>query len=217
MTENPFYEADLRGMPKCEIPAGESGNWKIKKFEIKDDPTTDIYNMQEIFSGNGHRMVVPGHYTKLLNPETKTLMMTDTSWELNLMRDFVYHAKDHVLINGLGLGCSVEAVFRKCKNVTKVTVIEISPDVITLVAPFLQDKYGDALEIINDDALTWRPTPNAHYGAIWHDIWPVIDLANKPEITKLMRSYGRRTEWQSYWGKFELDRMMKEERSRSWF
>lgn len=89
--------------------------------------------------------------------------------------------------------------------VDKVTVIEISPDVITLVGSYLKEHFGARLEIIEADAFTWQPPRGVRYGAVWHDIWDNICSDNLPEMHKLHRKYGRRTDWQGSWCRWRCE------------
>jgi hypothetical protein len=61
-----------------------------------------------------------------------------------------------VLINGLGLGIAAQIALAKPKVST---VIEISEDVIELVAPHIAD---DRLKVINANARKWMR---------WHVVW----------------------------------------------
>lgn len=109
----------------------------------------------------------------------------------------VYRAKDHTLINGLGIGMVLAAILKK-PEVTKVTVVEICPDLIALVGPHYA---GDPrVKIINADAFTYIPPKGVRYGAVWHDIWDELCGDNIESMTKLKRKYGRRCDWQGCWG-----------------
>ena len=108
--------------------------------------------------------------------------------------------KGNVLVNGLGLGIYAQAVLEK-PDVQKATVIEIAPEVIELVGTHLLDKYGDRLEIIQADALEWRPPPRTRYDVVWHDIWDDICRDNLAAMKTLHRRYGRRCDWQGSWSR----------------
>ena len=175
-----------------KIPDGQSGNWKVETFVV---PEHSIENMRLLFQPGG-RVVRPGKYTKLTH--NGTVVMSNTPSELRDHSYFVYKAKGKVLINGLGLGCCLSEVLEK-KEVESVTVIEISQNVINLVAPFFLP--NPRFEIVHADAFTWKPPKGIRYGAIWHDIWNDICEDNLPEMTKLHRKYGKLTDWQGSWAK----------------
>lgn len=101
------------------------------------------------------------------------------------MRDHVsavLNAKGDCLVNGLGLGMVVQAMLFK-DGVNTVTVIERSPDVIKLVAPHYQERFGKRFTVIESDALQYVPPRGKKYGAVWHDIWDYICADNLDEST----------------------------------
>jgi hypothetical protein len=193
--------------PACTMPEGEQGTAQITRFTIKEDDAF-IHNIRSELHGNSQMEIPPGTYTRLL--VKGGIMMSDTPWELRDMSELAFQAGigGHGLINGLGLGCAVELCFYQ--GMEKLTVIELNQDVIDLVGPYLKARHGDSLEIICADALTWQSPKEAHYSVVWHDIWRDVCLDNLPQIKKLNRRYGRKTDWQSYWAKPELAKMKRE-------
>lgn len=131
--------------------------------------------------------------------------MSDTPDEIRDLYPIVWKAQGHVLINGLGLGVVLQACLQK-EDVTRATVIEISPDVIALVAPHYREKYGDRFEVIQADALAWKPPKGVRYGAVWHDIWDTICWENLESMKLLHRRYGRRADWQGSWCRYLCER-----------
>lgn len=192
---------------KCEIPEGKSGNWEVKRFEVTESESQ--FGAIRMFNPNsmGRGLCPPGTYTKLTH--NNALIMSDTPDEMRDFRFFTSSAVGSVLVNGLGLGMTVEALCRN-EKVTKVFVIEISPDVCKLVSPTLHDKWGERLKIITDDAFSWKPF-GLRFNRIWHDIWPDICGDNLPEMKKLHRRYGH---WlapggfQQSWCRAELERRL---------
>ena len=84
----------------------------------------------------------------------------------------------------------------------RVTVVEVNQDVIDLVGPHYSALYGaHHVEIVHGDALTYQPPKKVRYGAVWHDIWANICPDNLPEMHKLHRRYGRRSDWQGSWSR----------------
>lgn len=73
----------------------------------------------------------------------------------------------NVLIGGLGLGYVVEEMAKKQK-VTAITVIEISQDVIDLVAPHI---VKSKVQIIKADVFEFLETCD-RYDYIYGDVWP---------------------------------------------
>jgi hypothetical protein len=201
-------------LQKTEIPEQSNGPWVIKKFEVTKD-SADFYNMQQLFSGHGfQRSVREGHYTKLgkmVDEECGSLWMSDTPAEINDHYHPVKNAKGHCLIGGLGLGIIVEACLRH-SEVTKVTVLELEPEIIEMVGGYLLKKWGkERLELIQADVLEWKPPKDAHYGMAWFDIWPSICQDNWDEMKLLHRRYGRKADWKGCWGREEIMRMNRED------
>lgn len=193
---------------KVDVPEGESGDWKIERFTVTDDDIS-IHNIRCSFkAGMGGRTMKAGTYTKLTrNGRT---IMSDTPAEINDHTYFLPRAKDHVLVNGLGLGWIVEALLRK-KEVKTITVIEKSEDVINLVKQHYYDKCpkDKYLIIVHADAFEYKPQKGQRYGAVWHDIWDNICGDNLEDMKKLHRKYGRRTDWQGSWCRYQCEQANK--------
>ena len=202
-------------LQKTNIPAQKAGPWEIKKFTIEKEKS-DFFNMQQIFAGSVERSVAPGKYTKLINHDTQTLMMSDTPAELNDHREAVYKATGHCLIAGLGLGIIAEACLRK-PDVTKVTILEIDEHVIKMASKHLYKNWPKKkLEIIHCDALEWKPPKDVKYDMAWFDIWPEISCDNWDEYKLLHRRYARKADWKGSWGREYIIRMNRESRYSYW-
>jgi len=186
---------------KLNVPEGESGDWSVKRFTVSE-ADEKFGRMRAVVSRSAlGRWVDAGDYTGLYR--RGEVVMSDTP---NEIRDHVFpylEAKargGHVLINGLGLGLITAAIAR-CENVERVTVVEISADVIKLVGPTLEAQFAGKVQIVHADALKFRPGKGEKFSVAWHDIWPAISGDNLPEMTTLHRRYGRRCEWQGSWAR----------------
>ena len=179
----------------CIVPPGKSGEWYIEQFII--DKQGSAFSSLRI---GGY--VPEGEYTKLVRGKSNRSgpIMSDTPKEKLDHMEFFLEATGRVLINGLGLGCALNVVLH-LPGVAEVTVIELSPDVIRLVAPSFPDPR---VTIIEADARTWTPPRGVRYGAVWHDIWDSICGDNLPEMKSLHRRYGRRTNWQGSWARDQI-------------
>lgn len=133
-------------------------------------------------------------YTRLLiNGE---LWMTDAEYELATNYDAVRSARGDVLIAGLGIGFILRPMLAK-PEVSSVTVIERSADVIALVSP-----HFPAVKVIEADAYAWEP-PSKAFDFIYFDIWPNVpnadDLADikalKTRYRKALRKGGKSAAW----------------------
>ena len=151
---------------KVSVPVGTAGNVTVEKFTItKEDER--LGQLRAVISSSSRGRYVPaGTYIHLLIDGQ--IVMSDTPDEMDDQRDFIRNAKGHILINGLGLGVTLQLVLEK-PEVTKVTVIEKNPYVIALVGYHYQQRYSDRLEILLGDAFTYKPPKGIRYGAVWHE------------------------------------------------
>ncbi len=184
-----------------DVPNGTSGNWKVEDFEISKE-SAKFNNMRARFSDG--RFIKAGFFKRLMRGGE--VIMSNTPSEINDHYNFIRIAKiygGNVLINGLGLGVVLKEILTSDKIKT-ITVIEKSQDVINLVADtYLADTR---VTIIHADAFDWKPPKGTRYDTAWHDIWDSIYSGNVPEMTRLHRKYGRRTDWQGSWCKSECQR-----------
>ena len=185
---------------QVDVPEGESGQWRIRRCEAnKDDLGLCIFNMHA-----GGRGIPPGTKYTELTRDGETIM-TDTPAEIRDHYEFFGNIRylttetyaPSVLIHGLGLGMAVNGAFMN--GAGHVTVVEKSPDVIKLVGPHWQGRYGDKLKIIEGNAYTWQPETGQRWDAIWHDIWDDLSTDNLVEMAKLHRRFGKRCSWQGSW------------------
>ena len=192
-------------IPKVDVPEGVVRKWAIQRFTVSAADARWA-NLTSAMSGGGNfggRDITPGTYTKLTY--NGSIVMSDVPAEMRDHMMPVIKAEGHCLLNGLGLGMVANAMLMK-PEVTEVTVIELDPDVIALVAQHYKEKFGDKITIIQADALTYEPPKKARYGAVWHDIWPNICSDNLASMKLLHKKYGRRAEWQGSWCRAECER-----------
>ncbi len=182
---------------KVNIPEGKSGDWEVKCFTVTEEQAK-FDQMRGMFHGG--RYTPAGTYTSI--QRNGKIIMSDTPNEIGDHHGIIRMARGKVLINGLGIGMVLGAILEK-SEVTHVTVIELSRDVISLVGNHYKQKYGDKVTIICADAFTWKSPKNMRYGAVWHDIWDDICSDNLPEMAKLHRKYGKCCDWQDSWAKYQ--------------
>lgn len=174
----------------CEVPDGTKGPWAIETFEVSEQDAM-FFNLR----ARGHGHISPGSYKRL--KRGRTVVMSNTPMEIRTNREAARAATGRVLINGLGLGVLLRAILKK-PDVTYVRVIEVSQDVIDLVAPHFNDPR---LEIVCADAMEYRPPKGERFNYVWHDIWNDICSDNLEQMATLARRYGRRTDQQGFWAK----------------
>lgn len=184
------------------LQEGTSGVWELKKFSITREEARN-HALRCAFNGYPERAVQEGEYYKLTR--NGYTIMSNTPAEVNDHIKFIRAAKGKVLIAGLGLGMVLQEVLKK-DSVTKVTVVEISKDVINLVAKSYQDPR---LEIINEDIFNFKPTE--HYDFGWYDIWDDISGDEYEEMKKLTRKLSRYVSKSDCWCKNESKKRAKYE------
>lgn len=192
---------------RVDVPEGKSGIYEIARQEMTKNDALVATAMEGVMKSG--RYAEPGIYTILKrfgkngNPYDETIVMSDHLCEVADHVDLVAYAKSHapldrVLINGLGIGVAIELLMPYVKHIT---IIELSKDVIKLTAPHYINRYGDRLEIIQHNALTYRPPKDIRYNAVFHDIWDYISENNLAEMRHLQRRYGRLCDWQQSWAR----------------
>jgi hypothetical protein len=181
------------------VPPGVSGNVRIEHFEVsqKDAEWTQL---RAAVNRRGDEFVPAGKYAKLI--VDGSIMMSDTPMEQRTNRQAIRKATGHVIIAGLGLGMILHPMASK-PEVTKITVIELSSDVIKLVAPYLPSK----VEVVQADIFEYRPEKGTKFNTVYFDIWPSISGDNLEEMSKLHRRwahYKTKEAWMNSWCRDEL-------------
>lgn len=186
---------------KVDVPEAEKGGWAIQRYTVSQ-ADAELDALRGLMRDG--RFVSAGTYTRLIQNDG-TIWMSDTPDEIRDHWPIFNNGAGVVLLHGLGLGVTLQALLRK-DTVYHVTVIEIEQAVIDLVEPHYRERFpGRSFEIIHADALTWQPPKGVQYNAVWHDIWPDLSMANLPEMHRLHRRYGRRSHWQASWGRAYLE------------
>lgn len=194
---------------KVDVPEGTSGAWRVERFAVTE---ADAAFSALRSLANGGRCSPAGTYTRLLHG--RSIVMSDTPDEIRDHLDFIRRAQGRVLIHGLGLGMCLQGVADK-PSVEHVTVVELSADVIRLVAPHYSARYCERLTVVQGDAYTWQPPKGARWDAVWHDVWNTLCTSNLPHMHKLHRRFGRRCDWQGSWGRALLEARKRRE-AREW-
>lgn len=184
---------------EVNVPDGVSGNWSVSTFVVPKEDFSQTISMWK--TGRG---VPEGTYKRLMRGGE--VIMSNTPDEIRDFMSFYRRAEGSILVNGLGLGVTLKALLEK-PEVTDITVIENSEDVIKLVAPSYTDPK---ITIIHADAFTWEPPKGKVYDAVWHDIWDNICADNLPEMKKLHKKYGRRAKYQESWCRYQCERQERE-------
>ena len=162
----------------CErLPAGEQGSARITHVTYRhaDDPIANLRLMRE-----GMPPVLDATYARL--SVDGSVFMSDTPMERVTNAAFCKGAVGNVLVFGLGIGLILPPL-QHSGRVTGITVVELNPDVIALVAPHYADL--DKLKVVQGDAQTFKPKEK--YDTVYFDIWPDISTKNLPQMQRLLR------------------------------
>ena len=151
------------------------GEAYLEVYTIKDN---DFYAMM---SG-----IPSGDYVRLY--VGREMMMSNTPMEYDTQREFLYKAHGDVVIAGLGLGSVVFGIQDK-ENVTSITVIEKSQDVIDLITS--QVTFNDKVKIICADAFEWKPEKGTRFDCAFLDIWPYINSDVYEEMVTIKKWYSK--------------------------
>lgn len=190
-----------------DVPVGVDGNWKIERVNVDNAQAEKNVMFAQIAAYQGRRVLpVPaGVYTQLLHGTE--LVMSDTPSEMLDHREFVRIATGCVFVAGLGIGMVLQALLNKTA-VTHITVVELSKNVIRLVAPHYKARFGsERLSIHQGDAITWTPPKGTHkdpFDAAWFDIWNYKCSDNLDDITKIKRRWSRWAKWRGFWAEDQI-------------
>lgn len=150
----------------------KSGEYAVVNFHI------DEHDPYAIFHG-----IDTGDHVKLTH--NGEVVMSDTKMERLTNQEFLNSAHGKVLIGGLGLGMILLPLLDD-DEVTEITVIEYSQDVINIVGSQLPK--CDKLRIVQGDVFTY--IPEHKYNTIYMDIWNSVNSeVYEEEMCPLMDKY----------------------------
>lgn len=181
------------------VKDGKSGIWTLDSFVITPEKAQTL-KLRAEYTKDQDEYIPAGVYRRLCCDNE--VVMSNTPMEIRTCEAFIERATGCVLINGLGLGMVLHAILQK-PDVTHVTVIEKSQDVINLVAESFA--HDPRVEIIHADALKYCPPAGVTYNVVWHDIWPGFSSSNLDEMEALEHKYLRLCDWQDSWGKDQCE------------
>jgi len=117
------------------------------------------------------------------------LMESDFEWMGTYPDEFKRHepaitaVSGNVLIGGLGLGYITEQICKK-PSVTSVTIVEISPEVIELVWPYIEKEKA---EIIQDDIFNYLRKTEREFDFMCFDVHRDISFEQNQSVVKPLR------------------------------
>lgn len=165
--------------PVSVIPPQSSGNMHIVKRTIPKGtqlPLSFDDEREGVLYGQDTEvtMLIDGDAT---STATTDIWMSDTPMEYYSMWELVARAEGpNVLVAGLGLGLLVHLLALR-RDIRHITVVEISPDVIKMVRPYLPKYEGLTIEVIEQDFFdfAWKydmgKLRTVEFNTVIVDIW----------------------------------------------
>lgn len=141
--------------------------------------------------------------------------MSDTGMERRTNQKALLEANGNILLLGLGIGMLAVACCRS-DQVDSVTALEIEPQVIALVEPYIRHPK---LTVIQGDAFN-PPFRGRLFDTIYIDIWQNICSDNWEPMKRLLRQYrklGRNGAYVDAWLKSYIQDLAREDRQRHYF
>lgn len=188
---------------------GEAGPMKLAHFTVSEEDAM-MFNLRDMFSqSGGARQVEPGTYVRLTG--NGKFWMSDTPAERRDHRVAEWAMMErpgHVLVGGLGIGMIVHVALQT-PGVESVTVVEVNPDVIALVAHQFQDPR---VEIVQADIWEWQPPKGKRYSVAYFDIWPELSPDNLEDYGRLKRRFARCSDYRLCWAERFLKALKAKER-----
>lgn len=176
------------------LAAGVSGDYEVA---IYTDQTTDN-NWQTYLNMPKMSEDEYDSWTVLLKAGCAMPIMQNTHAEYVEHQWLWDNATGDVLIGGLGIGF-VHTKLMDNPNVTSVTIVEISQDVIDLVWGHCEK--DDTFSVVLDDFETYTPPEGTSFDTVWCDTW----LSDNPMSlwdyrTAMASKYSEYTDNIGFWG-----------------
>ena len=160
--------------PILDIPEGMSGDFSIRHRHYPAETVFSTTNPRSAFLA-GHakesvRFGVPVRYHELYH-RLRGTWMTDVPVEQAQANSILNKYEGTVLVGGLGLGYAALRI-ALLPLVKKVVVIEIAPEVIELVEPYLPAEARKKITVVEDDLLKYLVgNVGTAYDHAFYDIW----------------------------------------------
>ena len=195
------------------IPEQNGSRFAVVHFEF----TADVVSVEkEKYRKEGRFEEIEGleagRYVKLVDKETRHIVMSDTWMERSTNRVVLEKAGGHVLLGGLGIGLLAVPLVMD-ENTEKLTVVEEHEEVIALVVPHLESYIntngGDPtkLEVVQADIYEYTPSEEERFDVIYFDIWNEVTEEHGAAVRILKERYSRRlnTEgWIAAWREADM-------------
>ena len=179
---------------EVDIPEGTSGDYEIA---IYTDETTEK-DWQLYLSMPKCANESSDSWTVLLKENCLMPIMQNSDAEYVEHQWLWDTMTGDILVGGLGIGMINQALIDN-PDVTSVTIIEISQDVVDLV--WDDCPKDDSFSLIVADFETWTPPEGTTYDVIWCDAWLVDNSLTYSAYRNLMTErYSQYTDNIGFWG-----------------
>lgn len=173
----------------------ESDHYKIEHFHVSPEEAS-FARMR------GQYMLEEGDYVSLRRKTGfRSVIMSDTPFERYTNLSAAKLAKGDVLIGGLGIGMTLVPIMSK-PEVSSITVVEISGEVVEMVWPQISRRLGaHKVELVIGDMFEWFPE-GKKFDTVWFDVWDAICSDNLKDMAKLHRRWSKRLNkggWMESW------------------
>lgn len=146
-------------------PRGHRGRARLGRWSVDEREAGAALALQERWTPEAEGHPLPaGEYSVLLIDGA--FSMCDAPFVLRNYATFLAAAEGDVLMTGLGLGCLVRGLLAR-PAVRSVTVLELHADVLALIGPHHRHRQ---VELIQADALAWRPPAGRRFDSAMLDI-----------------------------------------------
>jgi len=175
-----------------DIPEGVSNDFAVAHYTME---TTDNA-WQQYLNMKGESSDTP--YTVLLKDGCLIPIMQDSHAEYAEHQWLWDNAEGHVLIGGLGIGMCHQPLIDN-PNVTAVTIVENSQDVIDLV--WEHCTKDETFTLVHDDFESWTPEEGSAFGVVFADTWLVDNPLTQSDYRTLINNrYSAYCENIGFWG-----------------
>jgi hypothetical protein len=176
---------------EVNIPEGTSGDYEIAHYT---NETED--NMWQVYLEMKNE--TDEAFTVLIKEGCPMPIMQDSEAEYNEHQWLWDNMTGDILVGGLGIGMINQALIDN-PDITSVTIVEISQDVVDLV--WDDCPKDDSFLLIVADFETWTPPEGTTYDVIWCDAWLWDNSLTYSAYRNLMTErYSPYTNEIGYWG-----------------
>lgn len=205
-----------------DVPEFHGKGVKIERFAV-DEHTALVDQLRAVLNPQrSDRSLQAGTFTRL--EVDGVTWMTDTPAEIYDLLDVDQAMHDlrggSMLIAGLGLGVVLNRAIRT-HRMHRIDVVEREQRVLDAVGGHYEDlakEHNVNLRLHCLDIHDFRALRGSRWDVGFFDIWPSIDMNDRPEVARLRRRFRDRVAWFGAWAQDERNAQAKRIREkRGWY